>query len=129
MKKKVVDPEIPECVKKLNTNRYISMYIITHCTEDDSNKVYIFAVIAQKRKKYLARFWGRFGSTLMGLHTLYDQDEFQKLINQKGAEGYHIVDNKWIAADKSVYGPYADSIATYANNISTAQVGVKTPLT
>jgi hypothetical protein len=127
--KKTLLPGLPECTKPLDTNKHVSMYIATHCTEGTSNKVYIFVIASHKKKQYLARFWGKYGGTLTGTYDTYDQNTFQKLIDEKGTEGYRIVDNTTIAASEHVWGPYAEKISDFVNTlVAKCEPGIKITL-
>ena len=115
-------------MRPLDDNKNVSMYIATHCTDAGHNKVYIFVVVLKNKKQYLARCWGKYGGTLTGTYDQYNQEEFQKLINEKGTGGYKIVDNAAFAADEHVWGPYAEGIAEYVKTIPTITAGLKTTL-
>lgn len=124
--KKTLLPGLAECMKPLDANKNVSMYIATHCQEPGHDKVYIFVVVLLKKRQYLARFWGKYGATLSGMYDQLDPTGFQKLIDQKGAEGYKIIDNQGFADDSHIWAPYAHSIAQYVKTMPVLTAGTKT---
>jgi len=122
------DLSTPKCLKPLSTNKKIDTYLITRCTEGTSDKVYIFVVAKYKKQKVLARFWGKFGYVPSGMHTLYDQKEFQALIDEKARTMYKIVSDARIMESEVVYAAYANEIVSYIDNLARIPLGVKAQL-
>jgi hypothetical protein len=127
-KKKVktgIDTSVPDCLKPLSDCKQVSLYLITRCEEGTSDKIYVFLDVTVKKSRYLVRVWGAYGGTLSAMHTLYDQTEFQKLINDKGEKGYKIVPGAAIIDGEDTWGVYAEQIEDYISNLSTFPMGTK----
>jgi len=128
-KKKTLLPGLAECMKPLDSSKHVSMYIAAHNTNPGHNKIYIFVVAVHKKHTYLARFWGKYGAALTGMYDLYDQEVFQKLIDEKGTEGYKILDNAAFAADEHIWAPYAEQIANFVKLMPSNLAGDKMTIT